>query len=157
MALLTWLESSGLGTWVREASSIFAFPMILTLHTIGLGLLAGSSAVVDIRLLGIGGRVPLAPMRSLFRVMWAGFWLNLLTGSLLFAAQASVRGTSLFFLAKMTMVAVGVLTMVLLQREVLGIAPPARTATASRTRVLAVASLVAWTAAITAGRLLAYV
>jgi len=157
MALLTWLESSGLGTWVREASSIFAFPMILTLHTIGLGLLAGSSAVVDIRLLGIGGRVPLAPMRSLFRVMWAGFWLNLLTGSLLFAAQASVRGTSLFFLAKMTMVAVGVLTMVLLQREVLGTAPPARTATASRTRVLAVASLVAWTAAITAGRLLAYV
>ena len=157
MSLLTWLESTGLGTWVREGSTIWAFPMILTLHTFGLGLLAGSSAVVDIRLLGIGGRVPIAPMRTLFRIMWVGFWLNLVTGSLLFAAQASVRGTSLFFLAKMVLVVIGVVTMVLLQRDVLDAPAQPVAVNSSRMRTLAIVSLVAWTAAITAGRLLAYV
>jgi hypothetical protein len=155
MALLTWLESSGLGTWVREGSSILAFPMILTLHTVGLGLLAGASAVVNIRLLGREGALPLASLRPLFRVMWAGFWVNLLTGSLLFAAQAGVRGTSLFFLGKMAMVLVGVATMVLIQRRVF--AAPAAVAGTPPLRVLAIVSLVAWTAAISAGRLLAYV
>ena len=94
MALLTWLESTGLSTWVREGESIWAFPTILTLHTFGLGLLVGANTIVNLRLLGIGRRVPLEPLRPLFSVMWGGFWLNAFTGSLLFAADATERGTS---------------------------------------------------------------
>jgi hypothetical protein len=157
MALLTWLEGSGLGTWVREGSSILAFPMILTLHTFGLGLLAGASAVVNVWLLGGAGAPPLASMRTLFRVMWAGFWLNLVTGSLLFAAQASVRGTSPFFLAKMGMVVLGVIATVAIQRRIFAPAAAPAVTTGPTLRRLAIVSLVAWTAAITAGRLLAYV
>jgi hypothetical protein len=150
------LQDTGLSTWIREANSLMAFPGILTLHTMGLGLLVGAAAVLDLRLLGMGGRLPLAPMRDLFHLMWIGFVVNAVTGTLLFAADAVRRGTSVFFLAKLLLVAGGVVTMVLIKRNIFGPnADPVRpSATAKR---LAIASLLIWSAAITAGRLLAYV
>ena len=89
MELFAWLESSALSTWVSEADTVWAYPTVLTLHTLGLGVLVGASAVVDLRLLGIAHRIPLGPMRSLFRFMWIGFWINAVTGSMLFAADAT--------------------------------------------------------------------
>ena len=156
MAILGWLESSGISVWVREGESIWAFPTVLTLHTFGLGLLVGASVVVNLRLLGVARQLPLASLRPLFTVMWGGFWLNAVTGSLLFAADASRRGTSTFFLSKMLFVALGVVTMVLIKRAIFDArpdAPPAR----PPVRVLAAVSIAAWAAAITVGRLLAYV
>jgi hypothetical protein len=150
------LQNTGVSTWIREANSLMAFPGILTLHTMGLGVLVGAAAVLDLRLLGMGGRMPLGPMRDLFRLMWLGFVINAITGTLLFAADAVKRGSSVFFLAKLLLVALGVLTMVLIKRNAFGPnADPVRpSATAKR---LAIASLLIWSAAITAGRLLAYV
>jgi hypothetical protein len=150
------LQNTGMSTWIREANTLMAFPGILTLHTMGLGVLVGAAAVLDLRLLGMGGRVPLAPMRELFRLMWIGFVINAVTGTLLFAADAVRRGTSVFFLAKLLLVASGVVTMVLIKRNVFGpqADPIKPSATAKR---LALASLLIWAAAITAGRLLAYV
>jgi hypothetical protein len=154
MAVLDWLETTGLSMWVREGESIWAFPTILTLHTFGLGLLVGANAVIDLRLLGIGRRMTLEPLRPLFKVMWAGFWLNAFTGSLLFAADATTRGTSWFFAAKLLFVAIGVVAMLGIQRSVFDPlpGPPTRSP-----KVLALLSLAAWTAAITTGRLLAYI
>ena len=151
--LFTWLEMSSLATWVREGESLWAFPTVLTVHTFGLGILVGAAAVVNLRLLGIGWRAPLSAFRSLFKVMWIGFWLNAITGTMLFVAQASNRGTSLFFLAKMVFVAIGVASTLLIQRQVFD----APTDVARPARGLAMLSFVAWIAAITAGRLLAYV
>lgn len=154
MAVLNWLEATGLSVWVREGESIWAFPTILTLHTFGLGLLVGANTIVDLRLLGIGRRMPLEPLRPLFKVMWGGFWLNAVTGSLLFAADATGRGTSLFFLAKLVFVAIGVFAMVSIQRSAFGAPPETKTGSP---KLMALVSLAAWTAAITTGRLLAYV
>ena len=156
MALLEWLEATGVSVWVREGESIWAFPTILTLHTFGLGLLVGASAVVNLRLLGVDRPLSLAPLRPLFTVMWGGFWLNAITGSLLFAADATARGASALFLTKMLFVALGIATMVLIKRSVVD-APPNMAPTGPSPRLLAVLSLVAWTTAITVGRLLAYV
>lgn len=154
--MLEWLETSGLSTWVREGETIWAFPTILTLHTFGMGLLVGTSAVIDLRLLGIGRRILLAPMRSLFKVMWGGFWLNLITGSMLFAADATRRGTDPLFMTKIVFVAIGVATVVLIQRNAFD-APPDASPTGPSPKALAAVSLGAWTLAVTAGRLLAYV
>jgi hypothetical protein len=150
------MQNTAVSTWIREANSLMAFPGILTLHTMGLALLVGAAAVLDLRLLGMGGRMPLGPMRDLFPLMWIGFAINAATGTLLFAADAVRRGTSVFFLAKLVLVALGVVTVVLIRRNVFGpSADPVRpSATAKR---LAIASLLVWSAAITAGRLLAYV
>ena len=154
--LFEWLQTTSVSTWIREADSLWAFPGILTFHTLGLGVLVGAAVVFNLRLLGVAGRAPLPPMRSLFRVMWIGFIVNAVTGTLLFAADAPRRGTSWFFLMKMAFVALGVITLVLIEKNVYapGADPVTPTATARR---LAVVSLLVWTAAITAGRLLAYV
>jgi len=118
-------------------------------------LLTGASSALNLRLLGVAPRIPLASLRGLVPMMWAGFWLNLITGSMLFAAEATTKGTAPMFFVKMGFVLVGVATIRLIAREVYGRASePAVTTTA---RNLAVVSMVAWVVAITAGRLLAYV
>ena len=120
MDLFAWLEGSAFSTWVREAPTIWAFSTILTLHTFGMGVLVGASALLDLRLLGIGRTMDLGPLESLFNIMWAGFWLNLVTGSMLFAADATSRGTQWLFFVKLLFVAAGVATMVLIKRRVYG-------------------------------------
>jgi hypothetical protein len=155
MDLYTWLESTGLATWVREAPTIFAFPMVITLHTFGLGVLVGASLIINLRLLGFAPGIPAIQLRSLYPVMWAAFTLNLVTGCMLFTADANSRGTSLLFLVKMLFVVGGVYTMVRIKRDLLvDGASPAAGAVA---RGYAVVSVVAWAAAIVTGRLLAYV
>ena len=47
---LLWLESTSLSVWMREEPSIWAFPFILSLHTIGLGFVAGINAVIALRI-----------------------------------------------------------------------------------------------------------
>ena len=96
------LESSGFSTWLRESNSIWGYPMILTLHTVGLALLVGANIVLDLRLLGFGARLPLEELSRAFRIMWIGFWINAVTGSLLFAADATTRGTSRLFIGKLS-------------------------------------------------------
>src|SRR5688572_2935656 len=63
MSFLIWLQESPFGLWVAE--SIWAYPIILTLHTVGFGVLVGTSAFLDLRLLGVGAGVPLAPLEIL--------------------------------------------------------------------------------------------
>jgi len=89
-------------------------------------------------------------------VMWFGFWVNALSGVVLFAADATTKGATLLFLGKLALVALGVVVIVLTRRHVYGNTPdrPRITTTA---KLLAVTSLIVWVAAITAGRLMAYI
>lgn len=156
MDVFTWLEGSAVSTWVREAPTVWAFATVLTLHTLGMGVLVGASTVLSLRVLGVGRTIPLAPLRTLFRVMWAGFWLNLVTGSLLFAADAEAKSTQGLFLVKLLFVAAGVISTVLIRRHLYG-ANADPVVVSGTTKGLAILSLLVWVAAITAGRLLAYV
>jgi len=156
MDVLLWLEETALAVWLRESVSVWALPTVLTLHTMGMAVLVGSSWVLDLRLLGISRHVPLSAFRWLFGAMAAGFIVNLATGVLLFVQRATVWGTSIPFLVKMCLVVAGVVTIVLIRPHVLhdGEEPRGSGGTA---RLLAVASILVWSAAVTAGRLLAYV
>ena len=156
MDLLTWLEGSSMSVWVREAPTIWAFATIITLHTFGMGVLVGASAVLDLRLLGVARTIPLAPLQALYRVMWSGFWLNLVTGSVLFAADATSRGTQWLFFVKMIFVVAGVAATVSIRRRIYGESAESIAASATVKR-LALVSLAAWVLATTSGRLLAYV
>jgi hypothetical protein len=155
MEWLAAIEQSGLSTWVRESGSLWAYPTILTLHTLGLGVLVGANAALDLRLLGFGRRIPLADLGGLFKGMWWGFTLNALTGTLLFAADATTKSVQKIFYVKLACIVLAVLTMVRLKSTVYGSGPDRATMTPRTTR-LAVASLLLWTAAITAGRFMAY-
>ncbi len=148
MEFLARIESTGFATWVRESSSLFAYPGILFLHTVGLSLLVGTNVAIDLRLLGRSRDLPLAPMESFYRVMWIGFWINALSGTALLIADAATKLINPVFYIKLAFIALGVFTMVQIRRRVFH--------GASRGRALAVASLVLWAGAITAGRLMAY-
>ncbi len=84
-----WLENTAIGVWTRESPSIWAYPTVLTLHTIGLGMLVGANAIIDLRLLGFAPRLPLPSLSPLYRFMWAGLAIHAITGALLFAANPS--------------------------------------------------------------------
>lgn len=156
MDLLAALEASAFSTWLRESSTIWAYPAVLTLHTLGLALLVGANWALDLRLLGAADSIPLGALVRSFPIMWVGFWINAISGVLLFAADATTKGTTLLFMSKLVLVAAGVVVIVLTRREVYGdgLEPPAVTGTA---RVLAVLSIVIWVAAIAAGRFMAYI
>ena len=149
--MLDWLQSTSLAIWLAESPSIWSFPTVLTLHTTGLALLVGASWVLDLRLLGIGRTMPLSAFGWVFPVVTIGLVVNVATGVLLFIKNASTWGTSLPFLVKMILVAASVATVVPIRAHVL------RGDTAGGSlRFWAIASILSWSAAVTAGRLLAY-
>jgi hypothetical protein len=154
--MLTSLDQSAFSTWLLSSNSIWAYPTVLTLHTFGMMVLVGSALMIDLRLLGFGRGIPLASLERLFRIMWGAFWLNLVTGTMLFIADASKRGTQPLFLLKLMLVGSGIATIVLIRRRIFdGTKEPVVISGAARR--LAVTSLLVWSAAVTAGRLLAYV
>ena len=149
--MLEWLESTQLAVWVGQSPSVWSMPTILTLHTAGLALLVGASWVLDLRLLGINHTVPLSAFRWVFPVVAVGLVVNVVTGVLLFIKSATTWGTSLPFLVKMLLVVGSVATIVPIRAHVLR-----GDAGAGSIRLWAIASILAWSAAVTAGRLLAY-
>lgn len=152
---LTSLENSGFSTWLRESGSIWAYPLVLTLHTTGMGVLVGTNWAVDLRLLGVGGQFPLGKLEGLFRAMWLGFWINFVTGLMLFCADATTKGTAMVFFVKMGLVILAVI----IARRTQGVLFPNGQQVASvptAGRVLALASFALWIGAITAGRFMAY-
>ena len=153
MDLLTALEDSAFSTFLRESTSIWAYPTILTLHTVGLAILVGTNAAFDLRVLGFADGVPLARIQPFFRAMWAGFWINAVTGAMLFATVATTKGTATVFMLKLGLVVLGVAAVLFLRRSVYGGRTPRITAGARR---WAIVSLAIWTAAIITGRLMAY-
>lgn len=152
--LFAWLESTAFSVWMREDPSILAFPAVLAMHTIGLGLVVGISVVVDLRLLGVAHAVPLMELRRFVPVFWIGLGLNAASGVALLIAYPTKALTDPVFYVKLGCIAAALALWFRIRRALIDHTHPGWTA--ARARTLAVASLVCWAAAITAGRLLAY-
>lgn len=148
------VQYSEFGLWVAGGDTIFAFPMILVLHTVGLGIVVGVSALVNFRVLGVARNIPLADLRGAFRVLWWGFGLNATTGLVLFIAAAADKAYQKIFYVKLALIIVALMAMSRIRRDVFGAIsadPISRQA-----KTLAAASLLLWMGAIVAGRLMAY-
>src|SRR5262245_43098713 len=137
-----------------ESSSIWAHPTVLTLHTIGMAVLVGASWVLDMRLLGINRRVPLSAYRWVFPVITIGLLVNVVTGVMLFIKNATKWGTAMPFLVKMVLIIASVATLAPSRSYVLR--NDADNEVSGNLRFLAIASILAWTGAVTAGRLIAF-
>ena len=155
---LAWVESTTLSQWVVGSPSMFAFPGILTLHAIGMGFAVGISGGLDLRILGVAGKVPLAEMRRFLPILWAGFWLNAASGMLLLIGYPTKALTNPVFYLKLTLIAVAMVLLVRISRRAFATGTDTTPGNefSPRLRKLAIASLVCWAGAITAGRLLAY-
>ena len=149
-----WLEATTLSTWLRDSPSLWAFPFVLILHTVGLAFMVGANVAWDVRGLGFLHGVRFRSMERYFLVMWGAFWLNASSGLLLLIAYPTKALTNPLFYVKLTLIGVG---LVLAQ----GIRRQMRRQTddevmSAALRALAAASLACWIAVIFAGRLLAY-
>jgi hypothetical protein len=155
MEMLAGLETTPLSTWLRESPSLWAYPLILTLHTVGLAVLVGPSWALDLRLLGFATAIPLRALERAFPIMWVGFWINGISGLLLFAADATTKGATLLFVTKLGLIAIAVVNIVAIRHVVYR--PNREPSTSATARGLAIVSILLWIAAIGAGRWMAYV
>ena len=149
MEFLTWLEGSALGLWVRE--SLWGYPIVLSSHAVGMAIVVGMVAMIDIRVLGFARKIPISSFKSLFTLTWAGFALNFTSGCMLFTGDATKFFYSNTFRIKIILIVLGMISVWRLLRAV------SDTGDASaRAKSIATFSLLCWFGAIIAGRLVAY-
>lgn len=154
--MMAWLEATALATWTRQSPSLWAYPTILTLHTVGLGIVVGASAVIDFRLLGFAPRIAMPSLSPLFRMILWAFVLNAATGVVLFMSDATTKSKQPIFYIKLTLIALALWNTNLVRRGIQRDGPIGAPLNSPRYRRLAVVSLILWAGAITAGRLMAY-
>jgi len=99
-----WLEPTSVGAGIRE--SLWLFPAIETLHLLGMTALVGTAAVFDLRLLGwMLRRERVSELAGrLLPWTWAGFALQMVTGTLLFTSEAVKVYTNPAFRVKMLLI-----------------------------------------------------
>ena len=158
---LSALEASGLGQAMRQW--LWLYPSVETIHIVGIGLLFGSIAILDLRLLGFSKSIS---VRALARhvLPWtaAAFLLIVPSGLMMFTAHATEFISSPVFVLKMCLILAAGLNAAIFHAVVfpsvavwdseesrkLGPPPSAR--------VAAAASVLIWISVIACGRLLAY-
>ena len=154
----SWLEGGPLAEAIRGTA--YLYPVLGSIHILGIALLIGPAAAFDLRLLGLGQRTLRVTTVAgyLLPLSRLGFVIAAITGVLMFLPGASVmaeRGSAPWKLGLLLVAGLNVLTFH--RRTYRNVsdwdlsrpAPvPARTA--------AVISLTSWTGVTVAGSLLAY-
>jgi len=150
-ALALALEGSALGSGLRR--SLVLYPAVNLVHLTGLVMLVGGIGLLDLRILGFGRTVPLVALsRFVTPIAITGLLLMAASGVLMLAPDASGLIRSPLFLAKMTLVAVGVIN-ALLFRRLFGHLERAP----GRARLMALGSLAIWLTVAGLGRWVGYV
>ena len=148
--LQQWSETNGFLIWLRESPSVWAYPTVFFLHTIGLIFAAGASIIINTRLLGTMPQLPVAPFARFFRPIWIAFWVTAISGIIMVASDLQTKLENRLFPLKMIFVVLAVVSTALLRRRV------EQSSLSGSTRALAAASLVCWLGAVAAGRFMAY-
>lgn len=157
LALAEALQATELSRTLR--GSIWLYPLVNTGHVVGIALLFGGIAPLDLRLLGCWRGVPIdAVARVALPVAVGGLLLAISTGALLFATKPLDYVVEPLFGLKLALLATAVGNALLLRRSpgwrLLRVAPAAQPRAAWR--IAGGASLLLWLGVITAGRLIGY-
>jgi hypothetical protein len=155
------LENSALGEAMRQW--LWLYPSVEIVHIVGIALLFGSIAVLDLRLLGVNRKVS-AKALGWHVLPWtaASFLLIIPSGMLMFTAHATDFISSPVFVIKMCLImtaglnaalfhAITFRTVDVWDAEEMRHLPPPPSA-----RLAGAVSLLLWISVIACGRLLAY-
>ena len=150
---LSTLENSDLAVHIAET---WWFPLIESIHVVGIVMTVGAILMVDLRLLGVAAiRYPASRISGeLTRWTWGAFLLSLLTGFALFMTRANHYFENTAFRYKILLLVVAGINMAIFQ---FGVArrmnvwdsasvPPIAA------KIAAAISLLAWSAVMLAGR-----
>jgi len=155
------LEASGLGQAMRQW--LWLYPSVEVVHIVGIGLLFGSIAVLDLRLLGFSRSISVRRLASHVLPWTAGSFLLIIpSGLLMFTAHATEFVQSEVFVLKMLLILAAGMNAALFHtitfrtadvwdtEEMRKLAPP------PSARAAGAISLLLWICVIACGRLLAY-
>ena len=156
-ALVNWIEGGAINTWV--VGSAWVWPILEILHFIGLSLLLGAIAVVDLRMAGLFRSWDPAATKRLLPLAALGFLINLTTGLLFFFGDPARYTINIGFQIKMLLVVLAGLNALWfflkiepqVQHWPIGGTPP------TAARVIGVASLATWLGVLLLGRLIPYI
>ena len=157
MQLMMWVEQLSYSTWIRESNSLWAFPMFLFAHTLGMSIVAGGAAMISMAVLGLWPNTSLRPLDRLYPYMMVGFALNAFTGLSIFMKDATVYSRNLDLYLKLLFIAAGMFLLFRIRRTVLRDPDVDNRPIPGAARMLAWATLFCWLGAIVTGRLIAYV
>lgn len=153
-AALAALESTPLSLAIAE--SAWLFPALEAIHVIGLTLVVGLIAVVDLRLLGLASLSwrPGDLNRAILPLTWSAFGLAALSGGLMFISKPSSYLANPFFVGKLALLGLAGLNVALFHRF---LAPRVEAGDAAShasagLKASAAASLTLWIAIVALGR-----
>ena len=153
-----WLASTSGSIALHE--SLFMYPIVESIHVLTLCLFVGTTMLLDLRLTGLAlRRIPVAEVvKRLQPWMFAGFFVMVVTGVLLFYAIPVRSYQIIFFRLKVVFLVLAGLNALAFHTGIFkdveswgkALQPP------SRARMAGIASLVLWAGIITTGRMIAY-
>jgi hypothetical protein len=151
---LAALEATRLADSIRQ--SLYIFPFLESLHVVGLAMVVGTIAILDLRMLGVASiRRPVSAIaRDVEKWAWAAFALTVVTGGLMFATNAGVYYHNIFFRLKMAMLGLAGLNVLMFEVMARGSLPQWNTDRKAPPagRAAAIVSLLLWVAIIFMGR-----
>lgn len=157
MPTMGLIEGSALGVAMRQ--SLWLYPAVEIVHLAGIGLLFGSIAILDLRLLGLSRNLPLRRLAA-HVLPWtaASFLLIVPSGLAMFTAHAGDLIASPVFALKMGLILAAGVNAALFHAGAMRTASDwdVNRAPPRAARVAAGLSLLLWFSVIACGRLLAY-
>lgn len=156
-AVLQALEASALGAAIRQSTWVYGSANVA--HVAAVVVFAGAVAIMDVRLLGAFAAIPAGQvLRQVRRVAVAAFCAILLSGAVLFIAEASHVALNPVFQIKVVLIGLALINVLVFEvafRRQLAEIPP-QTPLPARVRTSAFVSLACWFAAAVCGRSIAY-
>ncbi|HEY1984549.1 MAG TPA: DUF6644 family protein [Terracidiphilus sp.] len=159
LAFCKWLEQTPVGAGVRE--SVWLFPIIESLHLLGMAVLVGTIFMLDLRLLGwTMRRVRVSALAGwLFPWTWAGLIVQVITGAVLFSSEAAKLYPNPAFRLKLILIgAAGIHALLfhrLVYRDVAAWNDSAELPMGAK--IAGLISIVLWAGIVTAGRFIGFV
>jgi hypothetical protein len=153
-----WLETTSLSVYVRE--STWTYPVIESIHVLGLSLFMGLLLLWDLRLVGLTLRkIPVSRLwRGLFPWIGLGALVMVVSGLLLFWSDPVRFYGNVFFRAKVVGLALALANAMAfhfgIERSVVQWDTASRPPQAAR--LAGAVSLVLWASIVVVGRLVAY-
>ena len=155
-ALEIILRTSPPGVWIRH--SVWGWPVLESLHFMGMSVLIGTIGLFDLRLLGFARGVPYAALHRLIPLGIAAYSLNMVTGFFFLSGMPDQYLWNPAFRFKVTFMAVAGLNVLFFYTRVfrrLQQLPPDSPPPLGA-RVAGAVSLTMWIGVMSAGRLLTF-
>lgn len=151
------LATSPVAVFVAE--NAWAYPLLETLHIVGIAVVLGGVLTLDLRLMGISRNISVSALsRHVLPWVMGGIAVNAVTGALLFISDAAEFAANTSFRIKLVIIALALANAAVFQAGIgRGMAAWDRTVMPPRAaRIQGALSILLWVGVVTAGRMMAY-